>query len=175
MTSTPATRPVLHEEQYLGHSLRVIEHERYLQGYFCLVIDGRTWGHAGQDVAKVAAYGRHALDLNAEDDRLTPEMVRLASWKPGHDGAAVKAQVGDIASLYSRGTTRIGLVTKVTKTGTATVAYVTPGGVQEAARHNWKPTVTRKTAKLGEYRVLGGPLAAHSNADVSAAFAGSEA
>lgn len=86
---------------------------------------------------------------------LMPQLVPLATANAGEIEPTPDAPApGAVVKFFSRGTTRVGIVTKVTRTGTVTAAYVTPGGIAAAARFGHDPQVTHKAVKLGEYEVV---------------------
>lgn len=60
----------------------------------------------------------------------TMEAVECAGYTFHHG----TPQVGEQAVIYSRNNWRLGLVSHVTKTGTVSVQYVTPGGIADGQK-----------------------------------------
>jgi hypothetical protein len=113
--------------------------------------------------AKCITRAKAIIDTEREDDRIYSDLVKALR----HDGytstwaTPESVQAGQLVALYSRGKVRPGIVTKVTKngTGTATVAYITRGGLESAAKYNGEATITRKSAKVSELLVHTAPEA----------------
>lgn len=123
--------------------------------------EGRpSYLHNGTE-AKCVKRAKVIIDTEREDDRIHADLVKALR----HEGytstwaTPESVQVGQLVALYSRGQIRPGIVTKVTKngTGTATVAYVTRGGMESAAKYNGLATITRKSAKVSDLTVHTAP------------------
>lgn len=171
-TDTTTIVTPLADEVYKDNRLHVQREDTPAHGYsgvynvIVAYIDGRNYQGLRElapaspeaiatTVAKLLDRAHRVVDGWEEDARIYPTLVANVglnqAWTP--DGRI--AQVGDIVVLFSRGASRRGLVTKVTRTGTATVAYVTPGGLAEAEKYGYAGAqITRKTAKVNEYQVV---------------------
>lgn len=118
-------------------------------------LTGEAIEKPGAAIVKLLGKARRDLELVQQDARLRPLLEVLATTDAGPIEPGIELPViGDVVRLHSRGTTRYGIVVKVTRTGTATAAYVTPGGIEEARRYRHASRVTRKAAKFGDYEVI---------------------
>lgn len=118
-------------------------------------LPAHSWSHfQGDTAAKALKSAKHNVDVSLADEALRPVLVRLIGYdKTGEitdkfpHPTPNTVQEGDVAWLYSRGGWRRGVVEKVGRTN-VTIAYVTEGGVSDAQKHNFDPSVTRKSAKF---------------------------
>jgi hypothetical protein len=105
-------------------------------------------------IALSIAAAKKAIDRQVEDDAMRPQLAQLVHMNCETIPATSRIpQVGEIARLYSRGADRFGIVTKVTASKIE-IAYVTQGGIDEAARCNTKTNITRKAAHVGSVKVV---------------------
>lgn len=107
-------------------------------------------------IAKAIAAAKKAIDRHIEDEALRSTLASLVGAQFETISAAERMpNVGEAASLFSRGTERFGIVTAV-GAKKIEIAYVTRGGLEEEAKTNGrvKATVTRKAQPIASVRVL---------------------
>ncbi len=165
VTLTAATRTY-------GPDSKMVEWGNYeaghveLTSYITWFVTGLTSQHLKADltdidelptqkrVAAAVAAAKKAIDRHIEDNAMRPRLAQLVNMNCETIPAVSQMpKVGDVASLYSRGTDRFGLVTKVTPSKIE-IAYVTRGGLDEAARYNFDAKITRKAQPIGSVRVV---------------------
>jgi len=95
-----------------------------------------------------------AIDRFNEDEALRPSLISLVGVVPADTLPATEALplVGKIACLYSRGTIRTGIITKV-GTKNIEIAYLTRGGLDDEARGHGKAVITRKAQPLAAVKI----------------------
>jgi hypothetical protein len=105
-------------------------------------------------VGAAVTAAKNAINRHVEDQTMRPQLAQLVNMNCETIPAVSRMpKVGDVACTYSRGTDRFGLVTKVTASKIE-IAYVTRGGLDEAARYNFDAKVTRKAQPIGYVKVV---------------------
>lgn len=110
-------------------------------------------GSAG-DVVKMLNRARKVIDGWHADEVIYPSLVKAladneaAEWAPSDETVAV----GDVVGVFSRGQWRPAVIEKMHRTGSATVAYVTRGGLESAQKYNGEAQITRKTVAVTALR-----------------------
>jgi hypothetical protein len=151
-------------ELYRGHEINVNLHTQQMDDDFRASIQWTVAGmtrHTNYIAAEITASNqvptqkrinvainnaKKAIDKMEQEKEMRPTLEAMA----GREWATVPAteetpNVGDVASLYSRGRVRFGLVTKVTATKIE-IAYTTPGAMKDAAKYGraYPAVITRK-------------------------------
>lgn len=105
-------------------------------------------------VAKALKSAFAAIDRFNEDEALRSSLISLVGVVPADTLPATEALplVGKIACLFSRGTIRTGIITKV-GTKNIEIAYLTRGGLDDEARGRGKAVITRKAQPLAKVSI----------------------
>ncbi len=116
------------------------------------------------NTGKIVKRARATIDQSIREDELYPQMLgaleHFAGEAAGWTDTPAAVEPGDLVAIYSRGQWRPGIVDKVARTGTVTVAYITQGGLDEAQRYRGpdaRAQVTRKADKVENLKERGRP------------------
>jgi hypothetical protein len=95
-----------------------------------------------------------AIDRFNEDEALRSSLISLVGVVPADTLPATEALplVGKVACLFSRGTIRTGIITKV-GTKNIEIAYLTRGGLDDEARGRGKAVITRKAQPIDKVSI----------------------